>query len=95
VGSRRRITAEIVTGNITMTEITTEEAIKMMNRCKEEIIKLRRKINYLEPKAEAYDNLAIVLRFLQRSSMVSGEDLVWIIDQHIEEWTTKEEDTAT
>lgn len=46
--------------------INNREAIEMMNRCKQEIISLRTTIDRLQPKADAYDNLAIVLHLLPR-----------------------------
>lgn len=44
--------------------ITNQEAIEMMNRCKAEIVGLRATIDRLQPKADAYDNMAIVLHLL-------------------------------
>ena len=66
-----------------------KEALEMMNRCKHEIIGLRRQIYQLTPKADAYDKLAIVLGLLPRQSVGMGEDLVWIIDKRIRELTPK------
>jgi len=42
--------------------ISNREAVQMMARCKEEIKNLRAQIERLKPKADAYDNLAIVLK---------------------------------
>lgn len=70
-------------------EISNQEAIDMMNRCKQEIIGMRATIDRLKPKADAYDNLVIVLNLLPRSSIGVGEDLVWIIDKRIRELTPK------
>lgn len=67
----------------------TKEAIEMMNRCKQEIIGLRQVIDRLKPKAEAYDNLAILLGLLPRPGMTMGEDMVWIIDKRIRELQPK------
>ena len=64
-----------------------KEAIEMMNRCKQEIISLRVTIDRLKPKADAYDNLVVVLGLLPRPSQGMGEDLVWIIDKRIRELT--------
>lgn len=66
-------------------EISNKEAIEMMSRCKSEIIGLRATIDRLKPKADAYDNLAIVLGLLPRSSMGMGEDLVWTLDKRMRE----------
>lgn len=67
--------------------ITNQEAIEMMNRCKNEILSLRARIGHLQPKADAYDNLAIVLHLLPQLSQGMGEDMVWRIDQRIRELT--------
>lgn len=66
-------------------EISNQEAIEMMNRCKQEIIGMRATIDRLKPKADAYDNLVVVLGLLPRQSVGMGEDLVWIIDKRIRE----------
>lgn len=70
--------------------ITNKEAIEMMNRCKEEIRSLRSVIDRLKPKAEAYDNLATLLRLLPQPSVGMGEDVVWILDKRIRELTPAE-----
>ena len=67
------------------TEITTAEAIQMMNRCKQEILDLRAAISRLEPKADAYDNLVIVLRLLPQPPVGYSEDMVWTLDKRIRE----------
>lgn len=69
--------------------ITNAEAIQMMQRCKHEIADLRRQIATLRPKADAYDNLTIVLRLLPQPSIGMGEDLVWTLDKRIQELTPK------
>lgn len=66
--------------------MTDIEAIEMMSRCKAEILQLRKIIDRLQPKAEAYDNIAAVLRLLPQPSVgIMGEDLVWILENHIRE----------
>lgn len=70
-------------------EISNKEAIEMMNRCKHEIIGLRGVIDRLKPKADAYDNLAIVLGLLPRQGMGASEDLVWVLDKRIRELEPK------
>lgn len=69
--------------------ISNAEAIEMMNRCKHEIMDLRATIDRLRPKADAYDNLATVLRLLPQPSVGMGEDMVWRLDKRIEELTPK------
>lgn len=71
--------------------IDNQEAIQMMNRCKDEIRSLRAQIERLKPKADAYDNLAIVLNLLPRASVGMGEDLVWTLDKRIRELTSPKE----
>jgi hypothetical protein len=66
-------------------EISNKEAIEMMNRCKHEIMDLRRQIDRLTPKADAYDKLAIVLGLLPHQSVGMGEDLVWVLDKRMRE----------
>jgi hypothetical protein len=65
--------------------IDNREAVEMMTRCKHEIQNLRSQIDRLKPKADAYDNLAIVLSLLPRQSMGMGEDLVWVLDKRMRE----------
>lgn len=65
------------------------EAIEMMNRCKHEIMDLRAQIDRLRPKADAYDNLASVLRLLPQQSIGMSENMVWILDKRIAELTPK------
>lgn len=65
--------------------INNKEAIDMMVRCKEEIRSLRAVIDRLKPKADAYDNIAIVLRLLPQQSIGAGEDVIWILDRRIRE----------
>lgn len=65
--------------------ISNREAIDMINRCKDEIITLRARIDRLQPKADAYDNLAIVLSLLPRQSVGMGEDVVWTLNKRIRE----------
>lgn len=74
--------------------INNTEAIEMMNRCKHEITSLRATIDHLKPKADAYDNLVIVLSLLPRSSVGCSEDLVWILEERIRELTPKPELTS-
>jgi hypothetical protein len=75
-------------------EISNKEAIEMMNRCKQEIIGMRATIDRLKPKADAYDNLVIVLGLLPRQSVGMGEDLVWTLDKRIHELTPKSAESA-
>lgn len=71
--------------------ISNKEAIDTMLRCKNEIVGLRATIDRLKPKADAYDNLAIVLRLLPQQSVGMGEDVVWTLDRRIRELTPPDE----
>jgi hypothetical protein len=74
--------------------INNLEAIEMMNRCRREIAGLRAEIGVLKPKADAYDNMAAVLRLLPQPGVGMGEDLVWALDKRIRELTPKPAETA-
>lgn len=76
-------------------EITNKEAIDMMNRCKHEIMGLRAQIAHLQPKADAYDNLVIVLGLLPRQSVGMGEDMVWMLDKRIRELSPQPAEPAS
>jgi hypothetical protein len=71
--------------------MNNKEAIDMMVRCKDEIRTLRARIDHLKPKADAYDNIAIVLRLLPQQSIGQagichmGEDVIWTLDKRIRE----------
>lgn len=69
--------------------ISNTEAIEIMNRCKREIIDLRAAIDRLKPKADAYDNLVIVLRLLPQLSEGMREDLIWRLNERIRELEPK------
>lgn len=71
--------------------IDNREAIEMMNRCRQEISSLRTEIGRLKPKADAYDNIATILRLLPKPSVGMGEDLVYILDKRIQELMPKPE----
>ena len=71
-----------------------KEAIEMMNRCRGEIMSLKAQIDRLKPTADAYDNLATLLRLLPQPGMTMGEDLVWVLDKRIRELTPKPADPS-
>ena len=68
----------------------TQEALEMMTRCREEILSLRRTIDRLTPKAEAYDHLTKVLNLLPERSQGVGIDLAWSLQKRIEELSKPE-----
>ena len=60
------------------------EVIEMMTRCAEDIRALRRQIDCLKPKAEAYDAITIILGLIPRGGNVCvGEDVLWLLDRRI------------
>ena len=61
------------------------EAIEMMSRCREEIRGLRMRIDNLQPKAQAWDQLCKVLNLLPERSQGFEPDLVWTLEKRIEE----------
>lgn len=67
------------------------DAVQMMQRCKEEILSMRRRINELEPKADAYDMMRKVLNLLPQPSQGMSEDIVWRLERSIAEITPKPE----
>lgn len=75
-------------------EMSNSEAIQMMERCKHEIRDLRAVIDRLRPKADAYDNMAAVLRLLPQQSVGMGEDMIWVLDKRIRELQPEPVDPA-
>ncbi len=73
-----------------MRDMTNSEGIEMMTRCKNEIVSLRATIDRLKPKADAYDNIAIVLRLLPQPSIGMGEDVARTLDKRIAELKMQE-----
>ena len=61
------------------------EAIEMMKRCSAEIKSLRTQIAHLAPKAEAYDNMATLIRMMPRPQQGFEPDLTWSLDKRIAE----------
>jgi len=62
-----------------------KEAVKMMQRCKADILSLRAEIERLRPKAEAYESVAQILSLLPRQSQEMGENVVWTLDKRVRE----------
>lgn len=73
-----------------MTDFTKAEYVQMMRRCSTEITDLRARIATLEPKADAYEKLSIVLNLLPRQSISMSEDLVWRLNRRIKELEQEE-----
>ena len=65
--------------------MTDHEAIQMMELCKQEIETLQAEIRHLAPKADAYDNITIVLGLLPKSGIGARENVVWRREKRIRE----------
>lgn len=66
-------------------ETDAREQIEMMRRTSAEIKQLRAQIAALQPKADAYDNMAALIGLLPKASRGYGEDLAWLLDKRIAE----------
>lgn len=75
-------------------QMSNREAVDMMQRCKHEIARLRRDVEYLTPKAEAYDALCAVIGILPKKSRGESIDLIWSLDKRITELTPKPQNPA-
>jgi hypothetical protein len=71
-----------------------KEAIDMMERASAEIKSLRRQIDILAPKAEAYDNMTALIGFLPRRAQGMSEDLAWRLDKRIDELKAASEESS-
>ena len=68
------------------------EVLQLIRRCTDEIKTLRKQIDYLKPRAEAYEAMLTVLRMVPRGGMIGeGEDLVWSLDRKVREIEHEEE----
>lgn len=70
------------------------EAIQMMKRASDEIKSLRRTIEQLAPKADAYDAIRQMQDLMPRRSQGMGEDVAYLLDRRIKELLSKPETTA-
>ena len=69
------------------------EAIQMMKRASEEIKSLRRTIDQLAPKADAYDAIRQLQDLMPRRSQGMGEDVAYLLDRRIKELLATPEPT--
>jgi hypothetical protein len=63
----------------------TYEFIEMANRASQEIKTLRNQISLLQPRADAYDKISVILSLLPAQSKGYGEDVAWLLDKRITE----------
>jgi hypothetical protein len=62
-----------------------KEAIEMMRRASDEIKTLRRTIEQLAPKADAYDAIRQMQDMMPRRTQGYGEDVAYLLDRRIKE----------
>lgn len=73
-----------------------KEAIEMMQRCLHEIEMQRRQIDFLTPRADAYEIVSIVARGLApRQGGAMSEDITWRLRKKIEELQPKPTNAET
>lgn len=66
------------------------DTIQMMERCAEEIAALRKQLDALRPRAEAFDAVQQILGMARGNSSAGyGEDLLWRLKKAIAEETAK------
>ena len=67
------------------------EVLQLIRRCTDEIKTLRKQIDYLKPKAEAYEAMLVILQLVPRGGMMGeGEDLVWLLDRKVRDIENEE-----
>jgi len=65
--------------------------LKMMQRCKSEILGMRNRIGNLEPKAHAYDTISKMVGIMApQGGGYASEDIVYTLDREIEAETKRE-----
>lgn len=67
-----------------VTTVAKEEFMNMANRSSEEIKALPAQVQFLAPKAQAYDCIAIILGALVQQQHPSGEELAKLLDARVE-----------
>jgi hypothetical protein len=80
----------------TMKKIERPEIVTALRLAHDEIIRLRRKVELLEPKAHAYDTLAQVARLTIHEPMqVHGEDPAWRVKNMVDRLVAEREAERT
>lgn len=75
-----------------MSSIERPEIVNALRVGHDEILRLRRKIELLEPKAHAYDTLAQIARLtVQETQQGYGEDPAWRIKSIVERLVAERE----
>ena len=68
------------------------EILTLLRMGHDEIIRLRRRVEELGPKAEAYDTIAQIARLsIQREPQGYGEDPAWRLKQAVEKLVAERE----
>lgn len=66
-------------------KIERPEIISALRMAHDEIVRLRRQVSILEPKAHAYDTIAQVARLsIQNANVSYGEDPAWRVKQMVD-----------
>lgn len=66
-------------------KIERPEIISALRMAHDEIVRLRRQVSILEPKAHAYDTIAQVARLsIQNTNVGYGEDPAWRVKQMVD-----------
>lgn len=79
-GNRVAEPVDQVSSEQMVVDVVNQEFINMARRSSGEIKQLRAQIAFLQPKAQAYDALVMVLGMIPRQSQPMGEDLVKVLD---------------
>ena len=61
------------------------ETLHLLMKCREEIAALRRQVDELMPRAEAFASIQQILAMIPKSGGIYAEDVLWRLSKHIEE----------
>lgn len=61
------------------------ETLQLLRVCREEIVALRRQVDELMPRAEAFESIRQVLGMIPRASGGFSPDILWLLNKRIEE----------
>lgn len=76
-------------------KITMDNLIGLLASARSDILALRSEVKYLEPKAHAYDTIAMVARMNERQGChgeaYASVDTAWQIEEVLKEYTEQTE----
>jgi hypothetical protein len=75
-------------------EITKDEFLNVARRSSEEIKALRAQIQFLAPKAQAYDSIVMILGLVPQQRQGMTEDLAFLLDRRVDALTRVNEPQA-